>query len=248
MFLVMFFTVLAVSPITASASAPTDTQTTSGVHSIIDIPSVLKINSETESVLAEPTTLSNLSLISPMAENPGIVAGLRIFASSDAAGSSLPSLDGHAWVVITNYQAGSITIGKLSGISQYKSLSIGTWGNESEHKGLWYNLEAQRVLGGAYASRVSLNMDLNASQLATVNSVIANNDSWSSLNNCSDFAIKVWNSVSSTSLNNGVFHTPTALRDSIKAQSWYTSGSPFSYDYLVYYAQGTGTPLRSNYY
>ncbi|MDO3680816.1 hypothetical protein [Paenibacillus ehimensis] len=198
-------------------------------------------------VAAQPAPPKN-STFAIMDPTPGSVANLRIFASSDASGSSIPSIDGHAWIVLTNYQSSAATFGRLSGIGQYKSVSVGTWGNKSEHTGLWYNLEAKYVSSyNAYPGRVSLSMDLDAGQLATVNSLIINNDAWSTFNNCSDFASKVWNAVSSTKLSNGSFHTPTALRDSIKAQSWYVSASPFSYDYVVYYAQGTGTPVRSIY-
>ncbi|MNC62938.1 hypothetical protein D3C75_1130200 [compost metagenome] len=91
-------------------------------------------------------------------------------------------------------------------------------------------------------------MDLTESQLATVNNIIINNDSWSKLNNCSEFAEKVWNSVSTIKVDNGLIATPTNLRDSIKSKSGYQTGIFFSYDYLVYYAQGTGTPKRSDNY
>jgi len=40
-------------------------------------------------------------------------------------------------------------------------------------------------------------MDLTQAQLDTINSKITNGDSWSTLNNCSSFAVDVWNSVSS---------------------------------------------------
>lgn len=187
-------------------------------------------------------------LVTPMGANPGVVANIRIFASSDST-SSIPSASGHAWIVLTNYQSSTATFGQLSNIGQYKSVSIGTWGNQSEHLGVFYDLESYLVYyKSAWPNRVSLSMDLDLGQLQTVNSVIINNDSWSNFNNCSDFASKVWNSVSSNKVSNGTFHTPTALRDSIKSYSWYSTGSPFSYDYNVYYAQGYSAPQPSTIY
>lgn len=88
-------------------------------------------------------------------------------------------------------------------------------------------------------------MGLNAAQLATVNNLIANSDSWSYTNNCSEFAQKIWNAVSSVKVDNGTLNTPTALRNSIMSKSGYTSGLGFSQSYAVYYANGTGTPIRS---
>lgn len=200
-----------------------------------------------ENASVQPTGI-NSSIVVPLAINPGVSAGLSIYASSDAGGSSIPSASGHAFVTISNYKTTSISVGKLSGISQYKTVSVGTWGNKTEHTGLWYNLEALFTSQGSYPNRVSLSMDLTDAQLATVNALIVNGDSWSTSNNCSSFAEKIWNSVSSTQLSNGTFNTPTALRDSIKSKSGYKTGLAFSYNYLAYYANGTGTPLRSTQY
>ncbi len=190
---------------------------------------------------------TNRPMIVPFAENPGLAGTLTIFASSSSTNSSIPSADGHAFIKIMNYKSGAITVGKLSGIGQYKSVSLGTWGNKGEHTGLWYNLESKLVSQGGYSDRVSLTMELTDAQLAGINNTIANSDSWANLNNCSSFAIKIWNSVSSTQLSNGTFNTPTALKSDIVSKGGVT-GTSVPYDYLVYYANGTGAPIRSTQY
>ena len=113
---------------------------------------------------------------------------------------------------------------------------------------MWYNLEAKYVAQGAYDGRVSLSMELTSAQLDTINKVIEASDSWSELNNCSSFAVKVWNSVSSVKLSNGTIGTPTNLRDSIKSKSGYWTNLNFTQDYKVYYANGTGAPVLSKIY
>lgn len=181
--------------------------------------------------------------ISPESVGNG-VAVLTIFASSDASGSSF-STDGHAWITVSNTSSSNITVGKFAGVAPGKLVSLGTWGNKSEHTGLWYNLEALFVSQGAYNNRVSLSIDLNASQLSSINSVIANSDTWSLTNNCASFATKVWNTVAAVKLSGS---TPTSLRDDIKKKFGYVTNLSFSSSYAVYYANGTGAPIRSKVY
>ena len=204
-------------------------------------------NSTTEAIPTKDLFSLNASTIVPYAVDPNAVANLTIYASSDSQNSSIPSTSGHAFITIQNYKTTSVTVGKLSGISQYKTVSIGTWGNKAEHEGLWYNLESKFISQGSYPNRVSLSMDLDATQFNTVNSLIVNSDSWSTLGNCTAFAEKVWNAVATSSkqVSNGTFNTPTALRDSIKSKAGYLTGSAVPYHYSVYYANGTGTPTRS---
>lgn len=104
-------------------------------------------------------------------------------------------------------------------------ITIGTWGNKSQHQGIWYNLESYFVNNNsAYGNRVSLSMSVTQSDIDTINSIISNNDKWSLTNNCSSFAVKVWNSVSSTTLSAGSPNTPTSLMSSIKSKSGYQTG------------------------
>ncbi|TJY40797.1 hypothetical protein E5161_16800 [Cohnella pontilimi] len=208
-------------------------------------------------VLAIMTVLSPLSVfastITPQTVNPGAVAELTIYAVSDSPAGNPASDDGHAWVTITNYKTTSITVGTLPGIAQYKTVSVGTWGNKSEHSGVWYNLESKFNFQAhsTYSGRVSLSMDLDSGQLSTVNNYIASHDYYTGLLNCSSFAQDVWNSVAPSNMqvsNGAPLNTPTALRDSIKSKSGYITNRSISYDYLVYYGNGYASPIRSTQY
>jgi hypothetical protein len=183
---------------------------------------------------------------------------LTIFAdpSSGGTGSSgggSGSLFGtHAFITIKNNSTSSITIGRLSGIAPGKTVSVGTWGNTAEHKGLWYNLEGYFVSKYSfYSGRVSVNYLLSSSQLSTLTSFIINNDSWSLTYNCSSFAVGAWNKVvdSYARLSAGVPNSPKALAASIKSKfPGYSTGANVPWNYVVYYANGTGTPIKSTVY
>lgn len=173
----------------------------------------------------------------------GATAILTIFASS--SGSSSVSTAGHAFISVTNYTGSNITVGKLSGVGPFKTVTVGTWDDSvnSEHEGVWYNAEAYWVNRSAYTDRVSLSVGIDSSQLTTLSNYIKNNDYWSIFSNCSTFAAGAWNSVvdSSIKLSPGVFDTPTNLKSSINSNGAHQNGLSVTFDYPVYYAQGTGT-------
>lgn len=122
-------------------------------------------------------------------------------------------------------------------------------GNKSEHTGLWYNLESYFISkNSAYGNRVSLRVDITQSNLTTLNTHMVGYDKWSATNNCSSFAVSSWNKICSTTLSAGVINTPKNLANSIKSVSGYSTGFSVPYDYIVYYANGSGTPTASNTY
>lgn len=151
------------------------------------------------------------------------VGTLTIFASNDG-GSSSWNTSGHAFISFKNTSSSSITVGGLS-VGAGHEITIGTWGNKSGHVGIWYNLESYFVNNqDSYSNRVSLSMSVTQANVDTINTLISKNDSWSALNNCSSFAVKIWNAVSSKTLSAGTPNTPTSLMSSIKAKSGYETG------------------------
>lgn len=181
------------------------------------------------------------------------VAVLTLFAvpsgSVDSSGGSSGSSWGtHAFVTVENVSSSDITVGGLSSITPWTTVSIGTWGNKSEHTGVWYDLEEAFIYNdGAYTGRVSHSMYLTQSQLDSVSTYIRNHDSWSIFNNCSSFAVGLWNSVSTDIYTAGTPNTPQNLYYSIQDGQYNTDAS-VPYNYVVYYANGTGAPIRSTQY
>lgn len=185
------------------------------------------------------------------------IATLTIYAdpTSSTIGSSGLSYDlgTHAFITVKNISASNITVGKLGLIAPGKTVSIGTWGNKSEHSGLWYNLEAYYIYkNAAYSKRVSYSMALTDTTLSTLNTYIKNNDYWSRTTNCSSFASGAWNSaaVSTDKISAGIPNTPKNLANNIKSKwpTQYRTGLSVPYNYVVYYAQGSGTPIKSTIY
>ncbi len=159
--------------------------------------------------------------VQPVADST--LGTLTIFASNDG-GSSSWNTSGHAFIAFKNSSSSSVRVGGLN-VGSGHEITIGTWGNKSQHQGIWYNLESYFVNNNsAYGNRVSLSMSVTQSDIDTINSIISNNDKWSLTNNCSSFAVKVWNSVSSTTLSSGSPNTPTSLMSSIKSKSGYQTG------------------------
>ena len=183
-------------------------------------------------------------------------AVITIFADGTSGGAGSSGSNGssfgtHTFITVKNVSSQNIQVGKFSGIAPGKSMSLGTWGNKTEHKGLWYNIEAYFIYkNGFYANRVSTFYILTASQLATLNSYIINNDYWSLSWNCSSFAVGAWNSAvaSSYRLSAGFPNTPASLANNIRATGGYQTGAAVPWNYIVYYAQGTGSPKASTVY
>lgn len=170
-------------------------------------------------VFAFIITTSNMFSVEAAASKVG---ELTIFAANDGSSSSL-STSGHAFISFKNTSGSNITVGGLS-VKNTHEITIGTWGNKSQHKGIWYNLESYFVNNvSAYSNRVSLTTNVTQANIDTINSLISSNDKWSATNNCSSFATKIWNSVSSTTLSAGTPNTPTALMKSIKSKSGYST-------------------------
>lgn len=145
-----------------------------------------------------------------------LFSSIPVFAAStDVAELILYSTenDDHSFLVVKNLSSSTIKVGHFD-VESKSSVTLGTWGSIKEHKGIWYNLEGYVGI----ADNVSVSMNLTETQLTTLNSTINKNDSWALLSNCSTFASKVWNSVSSTKVSAGLINTPGNLADSIKSK------------------------------
>lgn len=119
----------------------------------------------------------------------------------------------HSFIVVHNLTSNNMTVGHYT-VEANGSVTLGTFGNVSQHKGIWYNME------GVYnvSTHVSVSQYISSSQLNTLNSNVNSSDVWATLNNCSSFASKVWNSISSTDVSAGLVPTPSNLASSIKSK------------------------------
>lgn len=168
---------------------------------------------------------------------------VTIFSDNDGKSSSF-NFSGHAWVEIYNNSPNPVLIGKYW-LPAFEGVTVGTYGNKT-HNGLYYNLEYHYYLtvsessssgssgssssssgsSGSfiviYASgRVSITEVFDVSVANTLTSVINANDEWALWDNCTHFAIDLWNSVSETDFSKPLFATPTGLINQIKEKDNY---------------------------
>lgn len=183
---------------------------------------------------------------------PGLeIAGTLTIYSSSSGGSSSASVAGHAFILFENTSSRNVKIGALT-IAPSGSVTFGTWGNKLGHEGIWYNLEAYDInIKGEMDDRVSLSMGVVKENIDTINTLISENDTWSLFNNCSSFAVKIWNSVSVTDLSAGLPNTPTNLSKSIKKVSGYQTARAVPNATSIGYADNgsfvyTGYPTSSS--
>lgn len=145
------------------------------------------------------------------------VATMKIVSFKGGGIESAVGLNGHAFLIFTNTSNSQITIGHFP-VAPNDSITIGTFGNRSAHRGIWYNIEG---CFSTSTTRYSLVTALTIAELQKVNETINNNDSWSITNNCSSFAVKVWNSGPSGITVSG--WNPADLVSSIKESPYYTT-------------------------
>lgn len=153
------------------------------------------------------------------------VATMRIFSTT-----TVDPLKSHAWIQIVNTSSQNITVGRLQ-VAPNDSVTLGTYGNRPAHTGLWYNIESYAVNNSGskdytwMRSNIVKTTALTSTELLAVNSKINSSDSWTTLaNNCSNFALKVWNAGPGTKLNVSGYPTPYGLANAMKAAGNYESG------------------------
>lgn len=151
----------------------------------------------------------------------------------------------HSWLVVKNVSSSPITIGHYY-LYPNTSVSIGTWGNISQHKGIWYNLES--ALGNSnFSTHVSISRYItSSSQLNSFNTAINSSDGWSLANTCSYFSGYVWCQTFSDKVNVG--SSPSLLANSIKSLGGYTTNRsiPTTSYSNVYYHTSSGKVQCSN--
>ncbi len=114
------------------------------------------------------------------------------------------------------------------------SVTIGTWGNTTP-TGIWYNKERNKIsefqnnnntvykTASISTSKLSkINSTINSSD-SKINSTINSSDTWGLLNNCTHFAIRVWNSAGDTQISSCT--TPAQLRNKIINTGSYSTGT-----------------------
>lgn len=145
---------------------------------------------------------------------------VKVFAYYGSGSSSSGGL-GHAYLAFENLEFNERHIGHAKMIVT-GGATVGTWGNQSNHVGLWYNLESYySMVSSAYDGRVSLTTYLDEDEMTVLHRYIYNYDHWSLLENCSFFAMNAWNLISNDKISAGTICTPKNLANSIMLYDYY---------------------------
>lgn len=184
------------------------------------------------------TTATAFAAEAPMASDPAI-AEVTIFSTTGDNTIGPINISGHSFIHVKNISTETITVGGLS-LGPDIEITFGTFGNIEQHKGMWYNIEAQSAQTGGVDGRVSLTTEITKSGLTKLNNAISANDKWSYLAPCSTAAVNIWNAISDTKLSAGTPSTPTALRKSIMSKPGYETDRAIKYATPIGYVNNSG--------
>ena len=164
---------------------------------------------------------------------------VSIFAYFGIESSSAGNWVGHAFLTFYNNSKTRQRIGEVWVYPQ-EEISIGLFGFENEHNGVWYNREARSIqVSNETNNRVSLTKAISLENIEDINVCIStNNDQYDLLSyNCCHFAVEIWNLDSSNSLELNLF-TPASLQSLIMQQSTHeTNRAVTPVTYFGYYNQ-----------
>lgn len=141
------------------------------------------------------------------------VAKLSLFTYDGKSESvfGLPNL-GHSFLSIENISEENFKIGNRI-VAPNETIALGTWSIQA-HFGVWYNVESNYISEyDKYNGRVSITTGINLEDIVVINEYISKNDNWSPLDNCSNFALGLWNGIAEDSekIEIGLIKTPKKI-------------------------------------
>jgi len=184
--------------------------------------------------------------ISRTSEEPVVIISICSDPSDDFENSSIDvvsNLQGllvghHSWITVRNLTSSEILVGGLN-LPALKTFSIGTW-TGNIHDGIFYNFEMYGRDEFSTSESVYKSLALTQSQLNTLNYSgirLAENDTWTHLNNCSSFAARMWNLNATTEISAGIIENPKNLASNI-LNNYGSTGLKLGSEYMGYYYGG----------
>lgn len=163
----------------------------------------------------------------------GDVAKLTIYTFDGKNESNFGLMNlGHAFLSIENLTDDNIKVHSRE-LTGRESITIGTW-SIRDHFGVWYNVESNYISEyNKYDGRVSVTIGISEDDLIVISEYIAKSDNWNPLNNCTVFAIGLWNKVASESEKidvSGALYTPSELRSEIEKFDTFEINRPIETD------------------
>ena len=146
------------------------------------------------------------------------VAVLTIFSYNGKSESKFGIKNlGHSFLCLTNTTENTLTLAGKE-VAPNEEVYFGAR-SLSVHFGIWYNVESNYIeFYNKYNGRISVDKGITQSDLEKISEFILNNDTWSPLNNCSKFAIRLWNEIAdgNEKLTLNAINTPAKLINELK--------------------------------
>lgn len=167
-------------------------------------------------ILACLVVFFSIKAINSQADGPEIYDMGRLIIVSDGSGDNWGT---HSFLLYTNTSNKKQTVAETT-VKPNQTISIGTYGNKPDGKGIYVNLEAYftTVDENAYKNRVSIASTINNLQFTLMNKSINSRNTWTATKNCAWFAVNVWNDsvLSKYDLDAGLISNPKTLSKAIK--------------------------------
>lgn len=146
------------------------------------------------------------------------IAKLSLF-TYDGSGESVWGLMnlGHSFLSIENVSSENIKLLNKT-IEPGETIAIGTW-SILEHFGVWYNVESNYIVQhNKYDGRLSITIGIGEDDIEKISSFIAEKDTWNPINNCSYFALNLWNKVAGETeyIKTPFIYTPSYIAEEMK--------------------------------
>ncbi len=146
---------------------------------------------------------------------------------------------GHTWLSIDNRSGHSVYI-KDHEVANDEIVTFSIWAI-SGHCGVIFNLEPDFIQNfGRYAGRCSLSVNIDESQLETIGDYIDRNDRWTLGQNCSYWAIHLWNALVDDEFalkTQTLIYTPKRLQKSLREFDRVEADKDFSRSKGIFFYQ-----------
>ena len=143
---------------------------------------------------------------------------LTIFTFDGKKESSFGLMNlGHSFLSLENISSESFKIGNVE-LSPGETIAIGTWSIKA-HFGVWYNVESNYIADyNKYDGRLSITTGVSSEDIDTMSEFIFSHDYWNPLQNCSYFALNLWNEVveDSEKLSTMFIYSPSGIASQLR--------------------------------
>lgn len=170
------------------------------------------------------------------------IAELTVFATGERGKvSPMLAAEGHAYCSVKNVSDRPVVLGKGYVLPEGGTVTIASWEFDA-HAGIWYNIEPTYVDQGWFVERKSVTREIDGSALERMNEYLTDGgtDKWTLFQNCTHFAVGLWNAAADGSGDEIDFKglTPSVLEKEIMRFNGYETGRSHESELPIGYYSG----------